>query len=346
MLSLNTVRKLLPSVKEHRVVEAEILRLLRETLDGRFIRAEQRRLGLLRYAQKHFLSTLFLALYRAVGIPEDRRVVYGMISHSIRGIVTGTDNLLDDEYKEMLPLNLPEGALRFKSVMHVLLFDRFLVRVLDDASARGVLTRGQRAAVMDAVFRAMVPIGAEEASEERGVAEILDPREILASVHMYKGGNLLRLGFVAPLLLEEQLQGPLRRVDRGIYSIGLALQAIDDLTDLYEDLGTRRHNYLVSFIHHEGTVEERKRLAAVRAGGATEPIPIERAYPTSTSLVIERAIGEALRGFEHLHDAGFWVTPPQALALIKILFRHRGVAGLLELLPAGSAPALMTRGLA
>lgn len=345
MLSLNSVRKLLPSVKEHRLVEAEVFRLLHETLDDKYIREKERPLGLLKYSQKHFFSSLFLALYRAVGIPEERRIFYGTINHSIRGIVTGTDNLLDDEYKEMLPLRFPESATKFKSVMHVLLFDRFLIKILEDAAAKGMLAAPQKTAVLDAVFRAMVPIGAEEASEEQGVPGILPPSEILSSVHMYKGGNLLRLAFVAPLLLEKDLQDPLERIDRGIYSIGLALQTIDDLTDFYDDQGKQRHNYLLSSIHHEGSPDERQRLDHLRSGRALESIPIEKAYRESVSRVMGRAIGEALRGFQLLHEAGFWVTTPQAFALIKQLFRLRGVASLLALLPENSAEALIGQGL-
>lgn len=337
MLALNGIRELLPSIKEHRRVEAEIHRLLLETLDGKYIGETQRPLGLLKYSQKHFFSTLFLALYRATGIPEERRIFYGTINHSIRGIVTGTDNLLDNEYKEMLPLRFPDGAIKFKSVMHVLLFDRFLARILEDGSARGMLAADQRLAVMDAVFRAMVPIGAEEASEEKGVGRILPPSEILSSVHMYKGGNLLRLAFVAPLLLEKEKVEKLERIDRGIYSIGMALQTIDDLTDFYDDLSNQRHNYLLSCISYEGSAEERQRLGRLAPGNAREFPPVEQAYRESVSRVMRRAIGEALKGFGLLHEVGFWMTMPQALALIKHLFRLRGVAHLLALLSEDSA---------
>ena len=52
--------------------------------------------------RRHFFSSLFLVVYRSVGVAPERRLFYGGLNHAIRGIVTGTDNLLDDEYKEML----------------------------------------------------------------------------------------------------------------------------------------------------------------------------------------------------------------------------------------------------
>ncbi|MGZ4881858.1 MAG: hypothetical protein ACXV7G_12510, partial [Halobacteriota archaeon] len=86
------------------MAEEEVRRLLRETLDERYIKRDAPQPGMLKYAQKNFFSILFLSIYRALNIPCSRRIMYGIMNHSIRGIVTGTDNILDDEYKELLPL--------------------------------------------------------------------------------------------------------------------------------------------------------------------------------------------------------------------------------------------------
>jgi hypothetical protein len=343
--ALKAFRRLYPSLQEHRQVEAETLRLLRAILPAAYLGAVPPPAGVLRYARRHFFSSLFLAVYRSAGVAPERRLFYGTVNHAIRGIVTGTDNLLDDEYKEMLPLAFPERATRFKSVMHILLFDRILFRLLDEAVAGGVLDSRPARAIGQEIFAAMVPIGAEEASEEGGIDTILSPAEILASVHMYKGGNLLRLAFVAPLLAET---GPVRErlalADRGIFSIGLALQVIDDLTDFHEDLRDRRHNYLAATIQHEGSREERARLAAMLAG-SERTARAERVFAASASRAMTRAIGEALGGFERLHDAGFWLDRTGALELIRYLFNLRGVGHLLSLLPAGGnfTETLVTR---
>lgn len=343
MISLSVLRRFYPSVNEHRLVEAEVFRLLHESIDERFLRTDDRPLGLLKYAQKNFFSTLFLSIYRALNIPYSRRIVYGIINHSIRGIVTGTDNLLDDEYKELLPLRFSEGATRFKSVMHILLFDRFLFRVVDEAVRDGLITAEQKTLVQQKIFAAMVLIGEEEATEEGGVAGVLTPEEILSSVHMYKGGNLLRLAFIAPLILEKELRPELELADRGIYSIGMALQVIDDLTDFYSDILRQNHNYLVSSIYHEGSSEEKNRLNAFLSSGIHETPPIETEFPDSVSRVMERAIGEALNGFELLQKAGYWIDRNQAMGIIKYLFKLRGVKNLLALLPDECEAALSAR---
>lgn len=335
-MTLLNLRHLVPSIREHRAVEDRVLQLLREALEEAYLKPLEASSNPFRYAQRNIFSILFLAIYRALEIPAERRLIYGVVNHAIRGIVTGTDNLLDDEYKEMLPLNFPAPATRFKSVMHILLFDRFLFRVLDDAVAGKLLPAAQKQLVQQKIFRALVPIGEEEAGEEGGVHEILKPSEIIDQVHRYKGGNLLRLAFVAPRLMESERLPELETADAGIYRIGLALQVIDDLTDFYPDIRDRKHNYLVSSIYAEGSPEERLKLEALLGQRPDSGAPVEEIFRDSVSRVMHRAIGEALAGFEGLESVGFWFTRQDALKLIRYLFRLRGVAPLLALWPAGN----------
>lgn len=330
---LLSFRHLYPSVREHRRVEEETLELLRVYLAEDYIAPLGKPLNSLSYTQKNFFSILFLAMYRSLGMSAERRLFYGIVNHAVRGIVTATDNLLDDEYKEVLPLRFAAGATRFKSVMHILLFDRFLSRVAERAARQGLLGEVRSEQLLQDLLTALVPIGAEEGSEEGGVRSILSPAEIISAVHVHKGGNLLRLAFVAPRLVETELARTVGLADRGVFRIGMALQVIDDLTDFYEDLRDRRHNYLVSSIVHEGTPDERLRCEAALAGQG-ERLPVAQMYASSVSRVLGRAVGEALCGFELLAEAGFWLDRRKALELIRYLFRLRKVGDLLALLPA------------
>lgn len=326
------LRHLYPSVREHRRVEAEVLRELREVLPAPYVAPAPRPPGFLRYVEKNAFSILFLAIYRALGIPPERRHLYGLINRAVRGLVTATDNLLDDEYKEMLPLAFPAKATRFKSVMHILIFDRILAAVLERAVDDGVLAPEDRGALAARLFHALVPIGSEEASEEGGVERLLTPEEILQDVHARKGCDLLCLAFVAPRLLERERAGPLTRADRGVCSIGLALQMVDDLVDVGVDLRDRRHNYLVSTVWHEGTEAERTELRRCLDGSGDCPLRGED-FPHGARLVMERAIGTAVEGFRALEQAGFWLGPDSALPLLRRLFYLRGAGALWELGP-------------
>ncbi len=343
MFPLTAYRRLYTALKEHRQVESEIHQLLAGLLESAYLRpGNLPRRNPLAYAQRNFFSILFLSLYQAIGIPAERRLLYGMINHCLRGIVTGADNLLDDEYKELLPLNFPAEATRFKSVMHLLLFDRMLFRIQERFRALGLLAASDFT-LDSALFKAIVPIGAGEAQEEGGVKEIIPPAAVLDTVHMYKGGKLLCLSLVAPRLLEPpEFQDRLALADEGIYHLGIALQMIDDLTDLYEDLRAHNHNYLVSAVFHHGSPAERAQLAAIRRQPAGGPA-IETAFPETVRQVMHKAVGEAMLGFAKLAKAGYWLNQGQAYDLVRHLFVLRGVKQLLPFFPAtikieGEAP--------
>jgi hypothetical protein len=334
MIPFQIYKKLYTSLKEHRTVEGKLTRHLRVILGEKYIVKQPKRwTNPLDYAQKNFFSILFLAVYRAIGISPEARHYYGMLNHCLRGIVTGADNILDDEYKELLPLAFPESAIRFKSVMHILLFDRFIVRITEDMKKNGMLNDVEPSLLQQKLFDALVPIGAEEAQEEGGVSRILSPAEVLSTVHMYKGGKLLCLAFVAPPLLEHSFQKELQCAEKGIYSIGIALQLIDDLTDFYEDISHVNHNYLVSSISYRGSAAEQAALQKTLDRKTNDLPAIENQYRDSVALVVEEAIGEALYGFEMLEQAGFWVDRKQAYDLIKNLFILRGVKNLLPFFP-------------
>lgn len=336
MLPLTAYRKLYPSLKEHRSMEQHISEMLSSELEDKYIDANRIiRVRTLTYAQQNFFSILFLSIYRTVGICAERRLCYAIINHCLRGLVTGTDNLLDNEYKEMLPLGFAESAFKFKSVMHILLFDRFLFKIIDRMQGNGMITREEANRLHGAIFKAIVPIGAEEAQEEGGVKTILNPEKILSTVHIYKGGRLLCLAFIAPLLLEDKLRNRLAVTEKAIFSIGISLQMVDDLTDFYEDIEAGNHNYLVSSIYWNGSAPEKKRLDEIlmRCKDDPQTDPIEMLFPETLRRVIAEAIGEAMEGFRRLESVGYWCSQPQALDLIKHLFTLRGLKHLLPYFP-------------
>lgn len=331
--TLLSLRKLFQAANEHHQVEAAILSRFGDLLSPRYRSQPKARGNRLQYLQKNFFSSLFLSIYAALDIPPQRRHLYGQINHCIRGLVTACDNLLDDEYKELLPFNLPEPAIRFKSVMHLLCLDRILEKIARQAVADGLLAPTELEALLDTIFQAMVPIGAEEALEEGGVTEILAPKAVLDSVHMYKGGKLLCLAFTAPLFLEGERLPMLTLAETGIYRIGMALQVIDDLTDFLEDIQHQNHNYLVSMVHHQGETAEQLALAAILRNKGQGEAAIESLFPNTLKRVMAQAIGEALAGFAALEEAGYWYQEKQAISIIRFLFTIRGVGHLLEFFP-------------
>jgi len=220
--------------------------------------------------QKNFFSLLFLYSYHRAGIPRSRRIVYAATLQCLRGMVTGCDNLLDDEYKQTLDTDIPATGYRFRSVMDIMVSDRVLFQVLMDAAIRQEIASDRILAATIASMQTMTRSGVEEAAEESGITVILQPEEILKSIHHFKTGILFQCPWDIPLTIETMDQKMLAPLLKGLYRIGIGCQIMDDLVDMPGDIQANRHNYLVSLIHHGPHPVEKDRLKKMMAPGRSD----------------------------------------------------------------------------
>jgi len=214
----------------------------------------------------NFFSALFLYSYVRAGIPAGRRVLYAAVNQCLRGMVTGCDNLLDNEYKMTLDTDLPAGGRKFRSILDIMVSDRVLFEILLDycRSSRAAVDLARQAST--ASLNALTRSGALEASEEAGIAKRLPPEEVLTQVHHFKTGILFQCPWVIPGIIEgnrDLANGPLSCT---LYRIGMGCQVMDDMVDLMEDVCNRRHNYVASLIEHWSDPSPGLRLKELSAG--------------------------------------------------------------------------------
>jgi len=257
--------------------------------------------------RNNFFSLLFLFSYQRAGIPRSRRIIYAATLQCLRGMVTGCDNLLDDEYKQTLDTDIPATGYRFRSVMDIMVSDRVLFQVLMDAAIRQEIARDRVLAAATASMKTMTRSGVEEAAEEAGITTILKPEEILQSIHHFKTGILFQCPWDIPLTIETVDQKKLAPLLEGLYRIGIGCQIMDDLVDMAGDIRSSRHNYLVSLIHHGPHPVEKDRLRKMMTpegskDGDTMPIDcfpeaIRQASKTSHRLLTDGL--DALFSTEH-----------------------------------------------
>lgn len=223
------------------------------------------------FSLKHnFFTTLFLYSYYRAGIQVERRILYTSVNQCLRGMVTGCDNLLDDEYKTTLETNLPPQAHRFRSVLDIMVADRVLFALLTRHCRQNGLDV-ERAIQAGAVsLRALARSGAQEASEEGGIGERLTPDQILDQVHRYKTAMLFQSTWAVPSVFEDEITPAARSVQQALYAIGIGCQILDDIVDLVADLRDRRHNYVASVLVHQADAGAWLRLneLAVENAGA------------------------------------------------------------------------------
>jgi len=213
--------------------------------------------------EKNFFSTLFLYSYHRAGIAKPRRIFYTAINQCLRGMVTGCDNILDDEYKKTLETDLPDYATRFRSVLDIMVSDRVLFEILLSGfqdyqySIRDVL------AASVASLHALTKSGAQEATEEGGIPKILQPEQILKTIHHYKTGLLFQCPWAVPLILEDFQKETVSLLLEALYQIGIGCQIMDDMVDLPLDVRKKHHNYVASIIYHDSNHNEWRLLKSL-----------------------------------------------------------------------------------
>jgi hypothetical protein len=207
--------------------------------------------------EKNLFSALFLYSYARGGIPAGRRILYVAINQCLRGMVTGCDNLLDDEYKPTLLTDLPEKGTRFRSVLDIMVSDRVLFEMLLSQGQENQIPFRQVQAVSRASLHCLARSGAQEASEEKGAGSLPAPAELLRTVHHFKTGILFQAPWAAPEILEKVPAELSARIKDALYHIGMGCQILDDMVDLEKDLRERRHNYVALLIFHGTELQER-----------------------------------------------------------------------------------------
>lgn len=309
--------KIGPYIVEQRAIQEEVRRRASDFLSPGLLASPGEKVAEVDYLKANVFSILFIAIYGCLGFKDERRLFYGSANQCIRGIVTATDNILDNENKELLPLPLPPKANRFRSVMSALLYDRVLDSLCDDFGP------AQKKDFQRELAMALYTIGEVEAEEEVGLKKIAPAEEIVRRVHSRRGGNLLKLAFVAPFVYEQNNRERIGTAADGVHSIGMALQMIDDVVDLAEDARGVKNNYLLSRLLSE------KFGHGIALGGWKA---LAEVRPQLVAEAVDIAIKDALEGFRLLNTVGFGLDESGAMRFITTLFELRGGGELLGLL--------------
>jgi hypothetical protein len=203
-------------------------------------------------ARKNIFSTLFYSTYLALDIPQPRRLLYGKLNHLFRIWVTSADNLLDNEDKCVLPLDMPGTSRVMREVVALMAADRVLWHLLTDAVAEDTITPQQARALADESLRCLLPSAAQEASEEGGITVRPDPEYVLNTIHVLKTGLLFNIPFTGVDIIEHDVdRSRLARIKQALLLFGGGCQILDDVRDIARDFVERRHNYVLSVLAHE-----------------------------------------------------------------------------------------------
>lgn len=277
---------------------------------------------------RNFFSFLFLYSYYKAGIDISHCEMYVTVNQALRGIVTGCDNILDDEYKCTIDTDLPENAKRFRSIIDLLVSDRVLFELFMQANKEGKLSSEQVSEAISLSLKALIPSGVQEASEEGHDVTWLSPDEILSQVHHYKTGLLFISPWKIPLLLEPHLTKASEPVQEALYAIGMGCQVFDDVMDIALDFNQGNHNYVASSIYQQCGEEGIRELESmIQDQGEVTPEVLFECFPDLKEAVCGKAM-------EYLENGLALLFGEEKAALkelsLSFLIRRIGVDGVVR----------------
>ncbi len=274
---------------------------------------------------RNLFSTLFQSSYHLLGVPPARRLLYGKLNHLYRVWVTGADNLLDNEDKQVLPLIMPGRSRVMRQVVSIMCADRVLARLLRNAVHDTVLPETAASRISDLSLRVLLPSAAQEGGEEGGARRDVTSRTMLQTVHRRKTALL----FSAPLAVARALEPDLDRdrlhsCQHALESLGLGCQVLDDIRDIARDLLENRHNYVLALIRQRRFASSRAVLRTLRSG-----LTVEDAIHPHLPEVVQPAARTAhdllTAALAELAEAGLGVTPAAQTQMAATFFTILGV---------------------
>ena len=269
-------------------------------------------------ARRNIFSTLFHSAYFMLGLPESRRMLYGRLIHLYRIWVTSADNLLDDEDKLVVPMEMPGKSRVMRQVVSIMAADRVLADLLNEQVSAGWLDEAARSVLLQRSLQALLPSAAQGASEEAGIEQRPYPDHVLNVIHRLKTGMLFNVAFVGPESLETRLDGALLAVIKdAMMQVGLGCQLLDDIRDLARDMMEKRHNYVLAWLaHHDLDALANLMHQAVGVG--------DRIYwqvPQAVIPAAERGFGLIKQGLVTLGAAGLECGEDEAAAMAGMMFK-------------------------
>ena len=277
--------------------------------------------------RRNLFSTLFQSVYHLLNIRKDRRLLYGKLNHLFRIWVTSADNLLDNEDKIVVPMKIAGSSRVMRQVISVMLADRILKNITDQAVRDKVITEDEASLLTHKSLQILLPSAAEEASEENGITHRPDAEYVLNTIHRLKTGLLFHIPFLGPDTIEFNIdKDKLALCKEGLMSFGLGCQILDDIRDISKDHLESRHNYILSMMYADHPLD----VAVLHAiepdiDGSSNIFDL---FPDVVYPAADRALNLLTGGLSSLGAAGLGVSGTIARHLSLGMFHVLGVGGL------------------
>jgi len=266
--------------------------------------------------RKNLFSTLFMSIYHLLEIEPQRRLLYGKFNHLFRIWVTRADNLLDEEYKAVVPLRMAGASHIMRDVISIMAADRALNIILEQAKAAGTVTDAEAALLARDSLRVLLPSAAQEAGEEAGVASQPSPEYLISTVHRYKTGMLFYIPLLGPERIETHIPAERMAVIRnGLMDFGIGCQLLDDVRDMGRDLREMRNNYALALLQRDFPAE----YAELRS--LKDSDRLYRRLPKVVAPTARLGLKKMVQGLSQLDGAGLGISKRGVNVISRGMFK-------------------------
>lgn len=258
--------------------------------------------GYSEFFKKNFFTLLMISLLVKLNIPNEKIKSHGKIIMYLRQIITSTDNIIDNEEK---------GIIKIKKINNIIVKNNLLTLICQDKLTKETyLISDGDSGLSTKILEEIYGIALSESLRDKNLYEKYPSSEyILEKIHNGIGGKLLEISLIPCKYLE--LTDELNKYLEGLYTIGMSLQAIDDLFDVEEDIENGKINLaLAKYIEDNPEVTP------------SNFIKLDEEF---IRCFLAGVVEKAYKGFDILREGGYPITQKDSKFLLKKLFKLRGL---------------------
>lgn len=254
--------------------------------------------------KNNFFTILMISLISESGASKNRCISYSKIILLLRQIVTSCDNILDNERK----------GLFFIDNLKNLVVENSLTALISQELLTKETLKIEKETNYSLNFRLLEELYYIAEGESLRRIELYkdypSSKYILEKIHEEIGGKLLEISLTIPKLVENSSK--LNEFARGLFIIGMSLQALDDFFDMKEDFENGNVNLATAKYMETFKIQ-------------IENIDFNNLDKKFINNYMSEVINQAYLGFQILEDYGFPVDKNINKFILKKLFILRGL---------------------
>lgn len=295
----------------HMNIEKSYIKYVSKYIDSKDFIYKNQNIPEKEYIQKNFFSILMLLILDTNEVKNLES--YGLIIHSIRNIITTTDNIIDSDNKGNLDIIKLKNPI-LKNIMSLLIAEDIMdyeLQLLKNRESRTFKIEDIKLHLLKSIY---------EIAKGEEVRTIINNNymtydEVINKVHTKIGGELLSISMLVPFLISNNRN--LLNFKEALFKIGMSLQLLDDIVDLHEDIQSSTQNAFMSYLLDNSVAINE--ITDYNNGGDNETIK-NHYYD-----LLYSAIKTGLSGFQEFEKNGLEIGYKDGEKLMEFMFINRGM---------------------